>query len=41
MQALNFAKQDMVKGTILHIVNKVRGYPPNRSDEAPSKDIHK
>jgi hypothetical protein len=41
MQAQNFTKQDMVKGTILHVVDKVRGYPPNRSDVAPSKDIHK
>jgi hypothetical protein len=41
MQALNFTKQDMVKGTILHVVNKVGGYPPNRSDVAPSEDIHK
>jgi hypothetical protein len=41
MQAQNFTKQDMVKGTILHVVNKVRGYPPNRSDVDPRKDIHK
>jgi hypothetical protein len=41
MQALNFINQDIVKGTIQHVVNKVRGYPPNRSDVAPSKDIHK
>jgi hypothetical protein len=41
MQALNFTKQDMVKGTMLRVVNKVRGYPPNISDVAPSKDIHK
>jgi hypothetical protein len=41
MQALNFTKQVMVKGMILHIVSKVKGYPPNRSDVAPSKDIHK
>jgi hypothetical protein len=41
MQALNFTNQGMVKGTTLHIVNKVKGYPPNRSDVAPSKDIHK
>jgi hypothetical protein len=41
MQALNSINQDIVKGTILHVVNKVRGYPPNRSDVAPSKDINK
>jgi hypothetical protein len=41
MQALNFTKQDIAKGTILHVVNKVKGYHPNRSDVAPSKDIHK
>jgi hypothetical protein len=41
MQAQNFTKQDMVKGTMLNVVNKVKGYPPNRSDIAPSKDIHK
>jgi hypothetical protein len=40
MQTLNSTNQDMVKGTILHVVDKVRGYPPNRSDVAPSKDIH-
>jgi hypothetical protein len=40
-QAQNFTKQDMVKGTMLNVVNKVRGYPPTRSDVAPSKDIHK
>jgi hypothetical protein len=38
LQAQNFTKQDMVKGTILHVVIKVRGYPPNRSDVAPSKE---
>jgi hypothetical protein len=41
MQAQNFTKQGMAKGTTLHVVNKVRGYPPNRSDVAPNKDIHK
>jgi hypothetical protein len=37
MQAFNFTKQDMVKGMILHVVNKVRGYPPNRSVELPAR----
>jgi hypothetical protein len=41
MQALNLTNQDTVKGTTLHVVNKVRGYPPNRSDVTPSKGIHK
>jgi hypothetical protein len=41
MQALNPTNQGIAKGTILHVVNKVRGYPPNRSDVAPNKDIHK
>jgi hypothetical protein len=41
MQTLNSTNQGIAKGTILHVVNKVRGYPPNRSDVAPSKDLHK
>jgi hypothetical protein len=41
MQALNSTNQGIAKGTILHVVNKVRGYPPNRSDVDASKDIHK
>jgi hypothetical protein len=41
MQTMNFTKQDIAKGTTPDVVNKVRGYPPNRSDVAPSKDIHK
>jgi hypothetical protein len=41
MQTLNFTKQDIAKGTTLHVVNKVRGYSPNRSDVDPSMDIHK
>jgi hypothetical protein len=41
MQALNSTNQGIAKGTTLHLVNKVRGYPPNRSDVAPRKDIHK
>jgi hypothetical protein len=40
-QTLNSTNQGIAQGTILHVVNKVRGYPPNRSDVAPSKDIHK
>jgi hypothetical protein len=41
MQTLNSTNQDIAKGTTLHVVNKVGGYPPNRSDVAPNKDIHK
>jgi hypothetical protein len=41
MQTLNSTNQGIAQGTILHVVNKVRGYPPNRSDVAPSKDIDK
>jgi hypothetical protein len=41
MQTLNSTNQGIAKGTTLHVVNKVIGYPPNRSDVAPSKDIHK
>jgi hypothetical protein len=41
MQAPNSTNQGIAKGTTLHVVNKVRGYPPNRSDVAPSNDIHK
>jgi hypothetical protein len=41
MQTLNSTNQGIAKGTILHVVIKVIGYPPNRSDVAPSKDIHK
>jgi hypothetical protein len=41
MQTLNPTNQGIAKGTTLHVVNEVRGYRPNRSDVAPSKDIHK
>jgi hypothetical protein len=41
MQTLNSTNQGIAKGTTLHVVNIVRGHPPNRSDLAPSKDIHK
>jgi hypothetical protein len=41
MQTLNSTNQDIAKGTTLHVVIKVREYPPNRSDVAPIKDIHK
>jgi hypothetical protein len=41
MQTLNSTNQGMAKGTTLYVVNKVRGYPPNKSDVAPSKDIHR
>jgi hypothetical protein len=41
MQTLNSTNEGIAKGMILHVVNKVRGYPPNGSDVAPSKDIHK
>jgi hypothetical protein len=41
MQALNSTNQGIAKGTILHVVNKVRVYPPSRSDVAPSNDIHR
>jgi hypothetical protein len=37
MQTLNSTNQGIAKGTILHVVNKVGGYPSNRSDVAPSK----
>jgi hypothetical protein len=41
MQTHNSTNQGIAKGMILHVVNTVIGYPPNRSDVAPSKDIHK
>jgi hypothetical protein len=41
MQTLNSTNQGMAKGTILLVVNIVKGYPPNRSKVALSKDIHK
>jgi hypothetical protein len=41
MQTLNSTNQGIAKRTTLHVVNKVIGYHPNRSDVAPSKDLHK
>jgi hypothetical protein len=41
MQTLNSTNHGIAKGTMLNVVNKVRRYPPNRSDVAPSKVIHK
>jgi hypothetical protein len=41
MQTLNSTNQGITKGMMLNVTNKVRGYPPNRSDVTSSKDIHK
>jgi uncharacterized protein with gpF-like domain len=39
MQTLNSTNQGITMGTMLNVVNKVRGYHRNRSDVTRSKDI--